>query len=59
MIDVEGPSLLESGVFPEQMVLSWIRKKAEQAMGSKPLSSVSPWPLLRFLPPGLCLGLLP
>lgn len=28
-----------------------IRKQGEQAMGSKPESSVAPWPLLLFLPP--------
>lgn len=27
------------------------KKQMEQAMGSKPVSSILPWPLLQFLPP--------
>ena len=37
------------GASPEQMILGCIRKQAEQAMGSKPASSVPPWPLHQFL----------
>lgn len=32
-----------------------LRRQAEQAMESKPVSRVSPWPLLQFLSPGFCL----
>ena len=34
------------------VVLGSIRKQSEQAMGSKPVSSISPWPLHQLLPPG-------
>jgi hypothetical protein len=37
------------GANPRQMVLMCIRKQAEQAPGSKPVSSTPPWPLLSFL----------
>ena len=35
-------------------VLGSIRKQAEQARGSKPVSSTCPWPLHQPLPPGSC-----
>lgn len=34
------------------VVLDYIRKQAEQAMRGKPLSNISSWYLLQFLPPG-------
>jgi hypothetical protein len=40
-----------------QVTLDSIRK-AEQIMRSKPVSSISPWSLLQFLPPGPCLEFL-
>jgi hypothetical protein len=36
------------------VVLSSIRKQAEQAKGSKPVSNIPPWPLHQLLPPGSC-----
>jgi hypothetical protein len=36
------------------LVLGSIRKQAEQAMGSKVVSSIPPWPLHQLLPPGSC-----
>ena len=41
------------GAIPVLVVLGSIRK-AEQAMGSKPVSSTLPWPLHQLLPPGSC-----
>lgn len=32
------------------VVLDTLRKQAEQAVGTKPVSSISPWPLGQFLP---------
>ena len=40
------------GAIPGLVVLGSIRKQAEQAMRSKPVSSTPPWPLLQLLPPG-------
>jgi hypothetical protein len=37
---------------PELVVLGSIRKQAEQAMGSKPVISLLPWPQHQLLPPG-------
>jgi hypothetical protein len=45
MIDMGGP-ILRGGVTPGPVVLDGIRKQAEQAMGSKTVSSTPPWPLL-------------
>ena len=39
------------------VVLGSKRKQAEQAMESKPASSIPPWPLHQLLPPGSCLVL--
>ena len=41
------------------MVLDNIRKQAEQAMGSKAVSSIPPWPLHQLLPLCFCLEVLP
>lgn len=38
------------GIAPGQVVLSCIRKQAEQAVGYKPESRLSPWPLHRPVP---------
>jgi hypothetical protein len=40
------------GGSPWPGVLSSIRKQAEEAKGSKPVSSTSPWLLYQLLPPG-------
>jgi hypothetical protein len=39
------------GAIPTLMILGSIRKQAEQAMGSKPVSSTLPWRLHQLLPP--------
>jgi hypothetical protein len=36
------------------VVLGPVRKQAEQARRSKPVSSILPWPLHQLLPPGAC-----
>jgi hypothetical protein len=36
------------------VVLASLRKQAEHAMESKPVSSTPPWPLHQLLPPGSC-----
>lgn len=36
------------GAIPGLVVLGSIRKEAEQVMGSKPVSSSPPWPLIVF-----------
>jgi hypothetical protein len=42
------------GAIPRLVVLGSIRKQAEQAVGSKPVSSTLPRPLHQLLPPGSC-----
>ena len=42
------------GAIPGLVVLGPIRKQAEQAAESKPVSSTPPWPLHQLLPPGSC-----
>ena len=42
------------GAIPGLVVLSSVRKQAEQARGSKPVSRPPPWPLHQLLPPGSC-----
>jgi hypothetical protein len=37
------------GTIPELVVLGSIRKQAEQGKGSKPVSSIPPWPLCQLL----------
>jgi hypothetical protein len=39
--------------FPGLVVLGSIRKEAEQAKRSKPISHISPWPLPQLLLPDL------
>jgi hypothetical protein len=45
-----------TGATPGLVVVGAIRKQAEQAIGSKPVSSTPPWSLLQFLPLGSCLN---
>ena len=40
---------------PGLVILDSLRKQAEQALGSKPVSSTLPWPLHQLLPPGSAL----
>jgi hypothetical protein len=42
------------GAIPGLVVLGSIRKQAEQASGSKPVSNIPPWPLHQLLLPALC-----
>ena len=52
LFDVNEPS--QSGWDDiRQVILSTIRKQAEQAIGSKSVGSTPPWPLHRFLHTGL------
>jgi hypothetical protein len=41
------------GAIPGLVVLGSIRKQAEQARGSKPVSNIPPWPLHHLLYPDL------
>jgi hypothetical protein len=41
------------GAVPGLVVLGSIRKQAEQARGSKPVSNILPWPLHQLLLPDL------
>jgi hypothetical protein len=51
--DQEGRAQpIVGGTIPGLVVLGSIRKQAEQARGSKPVSSSPPWPLHQLLPPG-------
>ena len=51
VIKVGGP--IVDGAIPGLVVLGSIRKQAEQARGSKPVSNIPPWPLHRLLFPDL------
>jgi hypothetical protein len=42
------------GVIPGLVVLRSIKKQAEQAEGSRPVSSIPPWPLHQLRPLGSC-----
>jgi hypothetical protein len=48
----KGRSLV-SGAIHGLAVLGSIRKQAEQARGSKPVSNIPPWPLYQLLLPDL------
>jgi hypothetical protein len=52
VIQVGG--FIVGGAIPGVVVLGSLRRQAEQAMGSKPVSSIPPWPLHQLLPPGFC-----
>jgi hypothetical protein len=43
---------------PEPIVLSAIRKQSEEAMKSRPVKNIPPWPLHQLLPPDFCFELL-
>lgn len=49
----------EGGATPGQVVLSFVREKAEPAMESKPVSSAPLCSLFRFLSPKVLIELLP
>ena len=51
----ERDMLTVGSAIPGLVVLSSIRKQAEQVMRSKSISSTLPWPLHRLLLPGSCL----
>lgn len=53
VINVGGPSQLVGAILGLED-LSSIRKQAEDAMGSKPVSSSHPWPLHQLLPQRSC-----
>jgi hypothetical protein len=44
---IKGP--LVGGAIPGLVILGSIRKQAEQARGSKPVSNIPPWPLHQLL----------
>jgi hypothetical protein len=51
MTDVKvGHATMSNGI-PGQVGLDYVRRVAEQTMGSKPVSSAPPRSLLQFLPP--------
>ena len=50
----EDPAYV-AGVISGLVVLGSVRKQAEQAMRSKPVSSTPPLPPHQLLPPGSCL----
>ena len=52
MTDFEGPSY--GWYHPWKVVLRYLRKQAEQAIGSKPVNSVPPCSRFQFLPSGSC-----
>lgn len=52
MIDVEERIVLTLSIDTnERVVLNRVRKSIEEALGSKSVSSIPPWPLVQFLPP--------
>jgi hypothetical protein len=48
-LTIEGERPLVGGAIPGLVVLGSIRKQAEQARGSKPVSNTPPWPLHQLL----------
>jgi hypothetical protein len=50
---IKGEGLLVGGTISGLVVLGSIREQAEQARGSKPVSSIPPWPLHQLLLPDL------
>jgi hypothetical protein len=50
---IKGGGPIVGGAIPGLVVLGSIRKKAEQARGSKPVSNIPPWPLHQLLLPDL------
>jgi len=52
VIKVGGP--IVGGAIPGLVVLGSIRKQAELARGSKPVSKIFPWALHQYLSPSSC-----
>jgi hypothetical protein len=50
---VKGGGPLVGETISGLVVLASIRKQTEQTRGSKPISSISPWPLHQLLLPSL------
>jgi hypothetical protein len=50
---IKGGGLIVGGAIPGMVVLSSLRKKAEQDRGSKPIRNIPPWPLHQLLLPDL------
>jgi hypothetical protein len=50
---IKGGGPLVGGAIPGLVALDSIRKQAEQARGSKPVSNIPPWPLHQLLLPDL------
>jgi hypothetical protein len=50
---IKGGGPLVGGAISGLVVLSSIRKQAEQARGSKPVCNIPPWPLHQLLLPDL------
>ena len=50
---IKGERPLVGGTISGLAVLGSIRKKAEQARGSKPVKNIPPWPLYQLLLPDL------
>jgi hypothetical protein len=50
---IKGRGPIVSGAIPGLVVLGSIRKQAEQARGSNPVSKIPPWPLHQLLLPDL------
>lgn len=55
MIDIGWPSTPWVGATCGQVVLGYLKKQMEEAINSKPGSSIPPRPLLPLLSPGSCL----
>jgi hypothetical protein len=52
LVNKSGGPIVGSAIL-KLIVLGSIRKQAEQARGSKPVSNIPPWPLHRLLLPDL------
>jgi hypothetical protein len=50
---IKGERTLVGGTISGLVALGSIRKQAEQARGSKPVSNIPPWPLHQLLLPDL------
>jgi hypothetical protein len=49
-----GEQPIVDGAIPGLVVLGSVKKQAEKAKGSNPVSSTPPWPLHQLLPPSSC-----
>jgi hypothetical protein len=52
-LEIKGERPRVGGAIPGLVVLGSIREQAEQARGSKPVSSIPSWPLYQLLLPAL------